>query len=348
MFKFPNCAVLELTYRCNHKCKFCSCPWYAPDSTYPVGQELDLSQWKHAITKLYDSGIKAISISGGECLLKKELPDILRFINEESKRRGLRKEIVLISNGRLMNEEYLQLFKQCHVHLSMSLPGIETFAEHTGVDNASGVLHWFQEAKKIGLDTTVNVTVTRKNYHELFRTIAFGLINGASSVLLNRFLPGGRGLIYRNELTLNRDQLNGMLDTTEEVLTISNRYGSVGTEIPICTVNDPKKFKRLRFGTKCAAAKDFFVIDPAGQIRTCNHSPRVVGNIFDDEIITDKEYWDVFANSNYHPTMCQSCESISNCDCGCREVSNILHGSPCAVDDSINDCTFGMARPAKP
>ena len=335
MIPLPHCAVLELTYRCNHKCKFCSCPWYAPDNTYIVGHELDLSQWKRAITRFYDMGVKAISISGGECLLKKELPEILRFINEESMRRGLRKEIVLISNGLLMNEEYLQLFKQCHVHLSMSLPGIETFAEHTGVDNASGVLHWFQEAKKIGLDTTVNITVTKKNYHELFRTIALGLINGASSVLMNRFLPGGRGLIYRDELALDIDQLNGMLDTTEEVLTISNRYGSVGTEIPLCAINAPEKYKRLRFGTKCAAAKDFFVIDPAGQIRTCNHSPRVVGNIFNDEIITDKEYWNIFANSNYHPVMCQSCESITKCDCGCREVANILHNSPCAVDDSI-------------
>jgi len=345
MIKLPNCAVLELTYRCNHKCKFCSCPWYAPENTYHMGKELNLSQWQQAITRLYDHGVKAISISGGECLLKKELPDILRFINEESRKRGLRKEIVLISNGLIMNEEYLQLFKQCHVHLSMSLPGIDTFAEHTGVDNASGVLHWFQEAKKIGLDTTVNITVTRKNYHELFRTVALGLINGASSVLMNRFLPGGRGLIYRDELTLNRDQLNGMLDTAEEVLTLSNRYGSLGTETPLCAINEPEKYKRLGFGTKCAAAKDFFVIDPAGQIRTCNHSPRIVGNIFSDEIITDTEYWNIFANSHYHPAVCQSCKSITKCDCGCREVANILHNSPRDVDDSI--CKFEIARPVK-
>ena len=286
-----------------------------------------------------------IVIKKTECLLKKELPEILRFINEESTKHDMRKEIVLISNGLLMNEEYLQLFKQYHVHLSMSLPGIETFAEHTGVDNATGVLQWFQKAKEIGLDTTVNVTVTKKNYYELFRTIALGLINGASSVLLNRFLPGGRGLIYRDELALNRDQLNGMLNTTEEVLNLSNRYGSVGTEIPKCAVNEPEKYKRLRFGTKCAAAKDFFVIDPAGQIRTCNHSPRVVGNIFNDEIITDKKYWNVFANSKYHPIICQSCKSINMCDCGCREVANILHHSPSAVDDSTE---LYIARPEEP
>lgn len=333
--ELPKCAVLELTYQCNHKCKFCSCPWYNPHDDYPMGRELDLYQWKQVISRLYDLGVEAVSISGGECLLKDCLKDVLLFINRESKKRNKLKEIVLISNGLEMSKDFLQLFKQCHVHLSMSLPGIETFEEHTGVDNANGVLQWFQEAKKIGLNTTVNITVTKKNYFELFRTVSMGLISGASSVLINRFLPGGRGLLYQNELALNKKQLNGMLDTTEEVLAVSNRYGQVGTEIPLCIIDSPKKYKHLGYGTKCAAAKDFFVIDPAGQIRTCNHSPKVVGNMLDDDIIKDKEYWTVFANSNYHPTKCLMCKSLDACDCGCREVANILHLSPCAIDDSV-------------
>jgi radical SAM protein with 4Fe4S-binding SPASM domain len=234
-----------------------------------------------------------------------------------------------------MNIDFLQLFKHCNVHLSMSLPGIETFKEHTGLDNANGVLHWFQEAKKLGLNTTVNVTVTRKNYYELFKTISMGLINGASSVLINRFLPGGRGLVYKKELSLNRKQLNGMLDIAEEVLSLANRYGNVGTEFPLCAIDSPEKYKRLLFGTKCAAAKDFFVIDPAGQVRTCNHSPRVVGNMFDEDIVSDKDYWSTFVNSDYHPAMCKTCKSIKACDCGCREVANILHNSPSSIDDSV-------------
>ena len=66
----PKSAVLELTYRCNHKCKFCSCPWYAPKSKYSCGPELNLLQWKKSIDRLYDLGVDTFSISGGECLLK--------------------------------------------------------------------------------------------------------------------------------------------------------------------------------------------------------------------------------------------------------------------------------------
>ena len=334
MIIIPKSVVLELTYKCNHKCKFCSCPWYSPYGNYNCGQELSLAHWKHAINKLYDLGVESFSISGGECLLKDCLADILLYIKEESWKRGNPDGIVLISNGLLMNKDYLALFKSCNVHLSMSLPGIDTFMEHTGVDNAEGVLYWFQEAQKLGMNTTVNVTVTKKNYHEFFETLSLGLLNGASTVLINRFLPGGRGLRYMEELLLNKEEINGMLDIAEEVLTLSNRYGQTGTEIPVCVIKSPQKYKRISFGTQCAAAKNFFVIDPAGKIRTCNHSPRVVGNIMEDDIIKDKTYWDVFANSNYHPLMCQSCESVKICDGGCREVANILHGSPCEIDSS--------------
>lgn len=331
----PKSVALELTYRCNHRCKFCSCPWDAPKSKYPKGWEMSVANWCTVIDILYSKGVESFSISGGEVLLKEGFDKILRYIRQEGEKRGIHLPIVLISNGRLMKEEYLHLFKELNVHLSMSLPGYETFQDHTGVDNADGVLHWFQIAKSIGVRTTLNVTVTQKNYHELFQTISFGLINGADDILLNRFLPGGRGLAHMSELMLTPNQVNGMLDVAEEVLSYAKRYGNVGTEIPLCAVKDVNKYKHIHFGTKCAAAKGFFVVDPSGQIRTCNHSPRVVGHIFDKPMIKDVEYWNMFANSDYKPTMCSDCGLVTKCDCGCREVANILHGNPKEKDTSI-------------
>ena len=191
------------------------------------------------------------------------------------------------------------------------------------------------EWQKVGLEATLNVTVTNKNYNELFETISLGLINGAHNILLNRFLPGGRGLTYQNELKLTADQVNGMLDVAEEVLSYANRKGSVGTEIPYCAIKEPTKYKHINVGYQCAAAKGFFVVDPAGQIRACNHSPHIVGHIFDKPIIQDTEYWNTFAYSNYKPEMCLNCKLKTRCDCGCREVANILHGSPNKIDSSI-------------
>ena len=111
IISLPKSVALELTYNCNHCCKFCSCPWYAPNTTYQKGKELTITEWKMAIDKLYDKGVESFSISGGEVLLKEGFEEILAFIRKESVQRGLNHPIVLISNGLAMKEEYMSLFK---------------------------------------------------------------------------------------------------------------------------------------------------------------------------------------------------------------------------------------------
>lgn len=333
---FPKAVALELTYKCNHKCLFCSCPWYNPHSKYVIEEELSTQEWKSAIAKLYELGVEYFSISGGEALMKEGLPEIIEYIRKEGDKRNLHNPIVLISNARIMSEKYLEIFKKNDVHLSMSLPGYKTFAKLTGVNNANGVLHWFSMAKDFGIKTTLNVTVTALNYSELFETISMGMISGANSLLLNRFLPGGRGLMNMDILQIDIEQITGMLKTAEEVLEYSNRYGSVGTEIPMCILGK-NKYSRLNIGYRCAAAKDFFVIDPSGRIRTCNHSSRIVGNIFSLPMITDTDYWLTFEKSRYIPSACFRCNAA--CDCGCREVASILKGRIDDIDPSIGEVT---------
>jgi len=301
---------------------------------YEKGKELNFEDWVKVLDKLHLLGVKNISISGGEALLKNCLIELLDYIRSKNVY-NKDTSIVLISNALLMNEEFLKAFKKYNVHLGLSLPGLATFERHTGVDNALGVLHWLREANKIGITTTVNVTVTGINHDELYETVANGLLAGAGTVLLNRFLVGGRGLSHIKELSLTRDQLNEMLDTVEEILQVSNRVGSVGTEFPRCIINDIGKYKQLKVGSLCAAAKSFFVIDPAGWVRACNHSPRKVGYVFDEQIITDTNYWNAFNYRAYIPASCVMCKEVNYCDCGCREESSILYGSTCAEDSCL-------------
>lgn len=348
----PISVAYEVTYRCNHRCLFCSCPWYAPESSYRCGEELSVDEWNRVTDLLLNQGVTSFSISGGEALMKEGLVDILTHIRRRSNERGIRNQIVLISNGRLMSDEWLEEFKRLNVHLSMSLPGYSTFNTLTGVQDPQppqlttnnsaqqetpSVLHWFGRAKALGLSTTANITVTKINIHELYETIAVALLAGANDILLNRFLPGGRGLVHLDALKLTPAEVIEMLNTAEEVLTIANRYGNVGTEIPLCLIRgrESKGMPHLHVGFRCAAAKGFFVVDPSGQIRTCNHSPRVVGHIFGEPMIRDLEYWNLFALGACKPSTCKDCEDLKKCDCGCREVANILNGSPYAVDTSI-------------
>lgn len=40
-FGLPPVAALELTYRCNHQCLFCSCPWEAEEDYKNAELSLD-------------------------------------------------------------------------------------------------------------------------------------------------------------------------------------------------------------------------------------------------------------------------------------------------------------------
>ena len=334
----PESAVLELTYNCNHRCKFCSCPWEnveVPPLFYEKHEELSVDEWKRALRILDRSGVGSVTITGGEPLLKAGFAELLRYIREKTSLNHKRK-IIVISNASAMSEAYISLFKETGVHLSLSLPGLTTYSYHTGTADSSpeNVLHWLRRACEESIETTVNVTVTRKNCHELYETLANGLIAGAGTVLLNRFLVGGRGLTYQNELSLSPEELRVLLDTAEGVLASANRVGSVGTEYPLCLIPDGgTRYKHLRTGSLCAAANGFFVIDPSGYIRTCNHSPKRVGHIFCEPIISDLVYWNVFAQRAFDlPEMCGGCGFREECDCGCREAASICSGSHAAPD----------------
>ncbi|MFH0896109.1 MAG: radical SAM protein, partial [Bacteroidota bacterium] len=180
----PSTAVLEMTYLCNHKCLFCSCPWENKNGKFEIRKELTTEEWKQLIAKLCSMGITSFAFTGGEPLLRKDIFEIIKFAaaqtcehietkNEELVTEFRPPQLYLISNGTLVNEEVLDFCKEYNVHLSMSLPGLTTYKEHTGgVGSFENILHCFGEAKKRGMSTTVNSTTTAKNIFELYNTIA--------------------------------------------------------------------------------------------------------------------------------------------------------------------------------
>jgi len=335
----PPTAVLELTYNCNHKCLFCSCPWEAPNSVYPKESELNITQWKECIDKLIKYGVRSFSFTGGEPLLKEGLKDIIRHIgskkvlalDKELQTSEITPDMFLISNGQLINEDWLYFLKEYNVNLSMSLPGLRTYNYHTQSGICDKILSNFDKAVQIGLRTTVNITVTKKNLFELEETISNALIAGAGNLLLNRFLPGGRGMFYIDDLLLSKEETIKMLGIAEKVLVKANRYGNVGTEMPMCILTG-MEFKNLSVGTRCAAATGFVVLGPEGKARTCNHSPLKLVHYSEIEKLKINNYWQKFTQKDFLPEDCEDCKLNYACDGGCREAAHIFRGCVNGLD----------------
>jgi radical SAM protein with 4Fe4S-binding SPASM domain len=346
----PSTAVLEMTYRCTHECLFCSCPWEAGNGHFPRYEELTTGQWKALISRLCDMGIKNIAFTGGEALLREDIFEIIdhallcRTEYVKPYRGGFRSyfaspKIFLLSNGDMVDESVLHYCRDRKIQLSMSLPGLETFEYHTGINKSEHILSQLRLARSLGVRTVAAVTVTGKNLYELEHTVTAALDAGAKQILLNRFLPGGRGLYFEGELTLGHDEISSMLYKVENILAEHRRYGSVGTEIPRCLI-DISRFERLTVGTRCAAAKRFFVIGPSGFVRVCNHSQVRLNNVNEIEDLKHNEYWKAFASGKYLPDQCLSCPESFHCDGGCREAAHIAGGSISSPDVVFREGAF--------
>ena len=336
----PATAVLEMTYKCNHACIFCSCPWFA--RRLEIHREMDITEWQKYISMLCDMGVCNFAFTGGEPLLKKGILQLIEFaancvtehietVNGELVSKKAPPDLYLLSNGKAMTEEVLKMCAKYSVNLSLSLPGLTTLKKHTKSGDTKNILQWFTRAKNFDVKTTVGITVTRQNIFELYETISEALLAGADNLLLNRFMPGGRGLKYADELILNKEEIVHMLDTAEEVLETANRNGSVGTEIPKC-IFDSNKYTRLKVGTRCSAALDFFVIDPSGYIRVCNHSQQRLDHISRINDLKDNPYWKKFVFKEYMPPKCFDCDQNRMCDAGCREAAHIVNGELDSLD----------------
>ena len=333
----PTTAVLEVTARCNHACVFCSCPWYRENGPYQSGPELSTADWKRAMDKLCQMGVVNFAFTGGEALLRKDLRELAEHaagLNAEhvethgNSLATIRKppRIYLLSNGRLFTREWMQWCKTWSVQPSLSLPGLTAFAELTGFDGANHVLQCFSWAKELDVSAVANVTVTRLNLRELERTLVAALAAGARQVLLNRFLPGGRGLANAARLELDANGVREMLIVAEEVLSRAGAFGSVGTELPRCLIPN-REFKHLEVGSRCSAAQGFFVVGPEGRIRVCNHSETQLAPIGDVETIKNDDYWKLFAFRRYAPSCRAACAKADGCDAGCREAMHISFGN---------------------
>jgi radical SAM protein with 4Fe4S-binding SPASM domain len=311
----------------------------SPHLPYPIRPELTIGQWKNVIDDLTTKhGVCRLCFTGGEPTLKPGLRDIMEYAAGRTAEfvvsdpeTGLRREnkppeLYVISNGRTLDESWFELFTRLRVTISLSLPGLTTYARHTGQGKPEEVLYWMKRFSQAGLRVIANVTVTQLNFFELYETIGNALLHGASFLLMNRFLPGGRGLAHQHELLLSGDQVRQAILTADEVLSTANRFGSLGTEVPFCLVADLKP-KKLTLGTRCAGGREFFAIDPSGAVRPCNHSPVFLGDWSRIDDILQGDYWRRFLFKDYLPGSCSTCDLAFQCDGGCREAAHIVGGS---------------------
>jgi len=321
--------IVEVTQRCNHACLHCYNVWQGEpaeaQSRYPRG-ELDSARTLRLLAKALDeTDCHHVTLTGGEPLLRSDLPLLLDFLRERNVR------VTLISNGRLLDEERAASLIDQGIGL-FELPLLSHRREvHDRLSAAPGawdaVLEAMANVRLHHGQVVAAFVATRLNIEHLYETIRLAYAFGARALMFNRFNPGGRGRLHLPELLPSVDQVRAALTVAEAA---SLEFGlPISCSIPIqpCLI-DTAAFPHLGFGY-CAAGTEraYYTLDPLGNVRPCNHSTTVLGNLLAEPFgeIVSPARMDGFVHA--YPAVCHACELGATCQGGCKAAAQVCYGS---------------------
>jgi radical SAM protein with 4Fe4S-binding SPASM domain len=313
--------VFEVTPRCNLACRHCYNPYKRPGEPPPrsYGYRDNLRALKRLLSQ---AAPRQVTISGGEPLMAERLLELVLWL----RLKGL--GVTLISNGTQGGpDEWAQLVELGVALFELPVLGPDA-ATHDAVTQQPGSFEATQATMRLllerGARVCAAVVVSRMNLHRLEATLAHVASLGVRSVLLNRVNIGGLGLRHWRELWLEPAEVEAMLVRAEAAATEHGLSVVSGVCTPLCAV-DPSSHPHLVTPT-CSTdpARRPLTMDGGGQLRSCNHSPVILGDLFQQplaEILASPELarW-----REVRPAMCQPCERWDDCLGGCRAASEQL------------------------
>lgn len=333
----PTTFVLELTQRCNNRCGYCYNAWRAPDLEYPkVGaMEMSIGQIEHAVQKLCsETQVDVIALSGGEPTLRPDFKEIVQLIHSL----GIKTQI--ITNGTNLSESLVEATVEGSIYqvslLSSRAEIHDRLAGHQGAWNA--VIDGMLNVHLAGGHLIAVFVATRENFTDLGPTVHLAKMLGAASLLYNRINAGGSNLRQPDALSMTPAMVEENLRILDGIAALTGFSIDTGVVIEPCMV-DVTRYTHIHHGW-CSLAGEHAtpIIDPAGNIRICEHSPTILGHIERDsirDILTAHPYVHAFRTT--WPRECAHCDHPLRdlCQGGCRAAAEQAYGTLTRADPFV-------------
>ncbi|NJD77051.1 MAG: 12,18-didecarboxysiroheme deacetylase [Candidatus Methanoperedens sp.] len=206
-------VVWNMGRRCNLRCVHC----YAQSKDIEYKNELTTQQGKDLIDDLSQFGAPVILFSGGEPLMRQDLPELAQY----ARSKGMR--AVISTNGTLIDKKMAKILKEIGLsYVGVSLDGMrETNDRFRGVNGAfdlalQGMRNCLAEGIKVGLRFTIN----KKNVKDV--PAIFDLLEKERipRVCFYHLVYAGRGSkLVKEDLTHeeSRKTLDLIMDKTKEM-----------------------------------------------------------------------------------------------------------------------------------
>jgi 12,18-didecarboxysiroheme deacetylase len=153
-------VVWNITRACNLRCVHC----YAHATGEGASQELTTSEGFKLIDDLAAFGVPVLLFSGGEPLVRKDLPKLAAYAVDK----GMR--AVISTNGTLIDRRTAETLKQIGLsYVGISLDGMETVNDHfRGVSGAfSKAMQGIRNCQQAGIKVGLRFTINKRNAKEI-------------------------------------------------------------------------------------------------------------------------------------------------------------------------------------
>jgi len=307
-------VTYETTSRCSRGCLYCYNYWRRPDekeAPFDASYADSLKTLKR-LFQIYP--VKHVTFTGGEPLLAERLPELILYAKRK------RAYVNLITGGGVPLSFYERLFHVPPDQVQIPFHSIdpEIHDAMMGSDGAhAAALESLALFEKHGVGRVAVLILTRMNLETLNDTLQEMKRLKIGTLLVNRFDPGGRGLSHIDELELNPDELNRAFTLLNEVSSPDFTIYS-GVNTPHCLL-DRRNYPRIGFGgCKVHLGEGPITVDVAGNLRLCNQSQYIVGNIHTQSLAEMVSHPVVAQWKTAVPEGCGGCSRFDECQSGCR------------------------------
>lgn len=318
--EIPHLVHIEMTYACNAQCIFC----YNPERS-KIG---DIEKIERIVRRVKETEIPHVYLIGGEPsmlsvnLLNKFI-DILNGVSS----------VTIVTNG----IKYMHELSDKLACLGIPIHG-KDYKTHEYCNAVNGsfkkTLTNIKQYVQDGFDVRCIPVLTSLNFDHIYEIIRISSDLGMESVFVDRFEDGGIGSKNSSKLKPTLDQFK---ESLSQMISARDDFGikvGFGTAIPYCL---DERLVSENMISDCGAGLTFAAIKPNGDVRACNQSDLVYGNILENnfEDIWMNSKFDKFRDLSWVSGICLKCPVLTKCICGCKVDANCSTGY--CVDYAVRD-----------
>lgn len=312
----------HITDVCNFRCRHCY------QDKFERSSELDWEGLKSVADRIAEAARSqnskaVISITGGEPFLKKELFELLAYLDKQEELA----QLIIITNGSLIDRriiENLRGIKKLN-QVKISLEGETAFSN----DAVRGGGSFEKAIEAIGLikeesDFSILIMFTAMKSNLKEARGLFGLCRRlrVDGLIVERFFPLGQGSKIKDEL-LGRQDWSGLVKDLLEIT------GEACDEEDVASWRAFwMKFSKTEtelLGASCNVGRDAFCIMPNADVLPCRRFNLKIGNLLErplSDIISSRLLTGII--NSKRKGRCADCD-ISDCR-GCPALSYLLTG----------------------